>query len=159
MMDFVFIVMRRCAVDELKKEFKALSNIHWIISFCTFDESDNEYRSERISEYSLGFVNGTWYAMQEQQSKIEQLQAELSQQNVQLMHASQNVQTLSRANEYLDIEREKLREEKEVLEKEKKDALSLIEQAEEGYYGFSKDGGDTDSLARDIKKAFRGENE
>ena len=45
----------------------------------------------------------------------------------------------------------------EQLEKEKKDVLSLIKQAEEGYYGFSKEGGDTDSLARDIKKSLRGE--
>ncbi|OTG85844.1 hypothetical protein B9T31_09625 [Acinetobacter sp. ANC 4558] len=59
-------------MGELRQKFEALGNIKHVVSACTFDESDNEYRSERLPEYSQGFINGAWYVFQEQQSKIDQ---------------------------------------------------------------------------------------
>ena len=45
----------------------------------------------------------------------------------------------------------------ERLEKQVEAALACIDQAKDGYYGFSSEGGDTDNLAKDLEKALRGE--
>lgn len=57
--------------NEMRSEFEKLGNVKPVISACTFDETIDEYRSSKLPEYSLGFVNGAWYAFQEQQKKID----------------------------------------------------------------------------------------
>lgn len=47
----------------------------------------------------------------------------------------------------------------ERLEKQVEAALACIDQAKDGYYGFSSEGGDTDNLVKDLEKALRGAND
>ncbi|MHA3098421.1 hypothetical protein [Acinetobacter brisouii] len=50
--------------------FEKTSNIKHFINLCAFDSDQDEYTSERLPEYSLGFINGAWWMWQEQQKLI-----------------------------------------------------------------------------------------
>ena len=47
-------------------------------------------------------------------------------------------------------------QEKNKLQKRINEALVCVDQAKDGFYGFSCDGGDTDNLAKHLEKALRG---
>ena len=66
-------------MGELNKQFEALPLIYQLMddSF-VFVEATQEYTRKNHTEHRLliATVNGAWYAFQEQQSKIEQLEKE-----------------------------------------------------------------------------------
>lgn len=50
-------------------------------------------------------------------------------------------------------------QEKNKLQKRINEALVCVDQAKDGFYGFSCEGGDTDNLAKHLEKALRGAND
>ena len=50
-------------------------------------------------------------------------------------------------------------QEKNKLQKRINEALVCVDQAKDGFYGFSCEGGDTDNLAKHLEKALRGDND
>ena len=56
-----------------REQFEKLPSIKPVISACTFDEEINEYKSTKLPDYSLGFVNGSWYTWQERQKTLIKL--------------------------------------------------------------------------------------
>lgn len=61
-------------MNNLREEFEKLSNIKCFINIFEFDEVANEYKyknGKNIGDHTLGFINGGWYAFQEQQKKID----------------------------------------------------------------------------------------
>ena len=59
---------------KMRSEFEKLSNIKCFINIFEFDESYNEYKykiGKNIGDHTLGFINGAYYAFQEQQKKLD----------------------------------------------------------------------------------------
>ena len=56
-----------------REQFEKLPHISLVIGFLKFSEDSNDYIriDDRIDSYALGLVNGAWYAFQEQQKKID----------------------------------------------------------------------------------------
>ena len=67
-------------MDKCREAFESKGNIKIFVKLCVFDDSINEYSSEKLHDYTLGFINGAWWAWQEQQKRID----ELSQENKKL---------------------------------------------------------------------------
>jgi len=79
-----------------------------------------------------------WNAWQEQQAIINDLKAQLE--NMEQCYIEKKKQV-------------------EGLQKRIDEALICVDQAKDGFYGFSEEGGDTDNLAKHLEKALRGEHE
>ena len=62
-------------MDKYREAFERKGNIKIFVKLCMFDDSINEYSSDKLHDYTLGFVNGAWWAFQEQQKQIDELQA------------------------------------------------------------------------------------
>lgn len=64
-------------IQKLREEFEKLSNIKRWLRFIKFSLALGEYiESDRsIPEYTLGFINGAWYAFQKQQKQINEIKA------------------------------------------------------------------------------------
>ena len=64
-------------MNELRKQFEALPEIKQGLRHCHYNESTNDYHAdvahEETHEWHTQFVNGAWYAFQEQQKKIDSL--------------------------------------------------------------------------------------
>ena len=61
-------------MDKYREAFERKGNIKIFVKLCMFDDSINEYSSDKLHDYTLGFVNGAWWAFQEQQKQIDGLQ-------------------------------------------------------------------------------------
>lgn len=61
-------------MSKYREEFEQKGNIKIFVKLCMFDELINEYSSEKLHDYTLGFINGAWWAFQEQQKRIDELQ-------------------------------------------------------------------------------------
>lgn len=103
-------------MGELNKQFEALPLIYQLMddSF-VFVEATQEYTRKNHTEHRLviATVNGAWYAFQEQQSKIEQLEREK--------------QALHNAFVYMDECRKEWHQGFMRLHKQKNEALKIIE--------------------------------
>ena len=66
-------------MTELRKQFEALPEIEKMLIMFYFSGDDNRYKA-REYWYSgrVGFINGAWYAFQEQQKKIDSIKSKLS---------------------------------------------------------------------------------
>lgn len=64
-------------MTELRKQFEGLLEIEQGLRYCHYNESTNDYHAdvahEETHEWHTQFVNGAWYAFQEQQKKIDSL--------------------------------------------------------------------------------------
>ena len=64
-------------MDKVREAFESKGNIKIFVKLCMFVDSINEYSSEKLHDYTLGFINGAWWAWQEQQKRIDDLRAEI----------------------------------------------------------------------------------
>jgi len=64
-------------MDKCREAFEQKGNIKIFVKLCMFDDSINEYSSDKLHDYTLGFINGAWWAFQEQQKRVDKLQAEV----------------------------------------------------------------------------------
>lgn len=64
-------------MTELRKQFEVLPEIEQGLRHCHYNESTNDYHAdvahEETHEWHTQFVNGAWYAFQEQQKRIDSL--------------------------------------------------------------------------------------
>lgn len=61
-------------MTELRKQFEDRSDIKVRLDLCLYDENLGAYRSKSSNEYATAaYLNGAWYAFQEQQKKIDSL--------------------------------------------------------------------------------------
>lgn len=63
-------------MDKCREEFEQKGNIKIFVKLCMFDDSINEYSSDKLHDYTLGFINGAWWAFQEQQKRIDEINQE-----------------------------------------------------------------------------------
>ncbi|MEG1232289.1 MAG: hypothetical protein RSE18_00510 [Acinetobacter sp.] len=60
-------------MTELRKQFEALPEIKSILIMFYFSQEDNKYKATQHWYLDkVGFINGAWYAFQEQQKKIDE---------------------------------------------------------------------------------------
>ena len=64
-------------MDKCREAFERKWNIKIFVKLCIFDDSINEYSSDKLHDYTLGFINGAWWEFQEQQKRVDKLQAEV----------------------------------------------------------------------------------
>lgn len=64
-------------MDKVREDFESKGNIKIFVKLCMFDDSINEYSSDKLHDYTLGFINGAWWAFQEQKKRIDELQARM----------------------------------------------------------------------------------
>ena len=61
-------------IDSNREEFEKLDEVKWILELCEYDSGRNMYDAKaahcEFDEYHTNFVNGAWYAFQEQQKKL-----------------------------------------------------------------------------------------
>lgn len=61
----------------IRDEFEKLQDVKQGLRHCHYNESTNDYHAdiahEETHEWHTQFVNGAWYAFQEQQKKIDEL--------------------------------------------------------------------------------------
>lgn len=61
----------------MREEFEKLDEVKWILDLCEYNSERNMYDAKaahcEFDEYHTNFVNGAWYAFQEQQKKIDKL--------------------------------------------------------------------------------------
>ena len=61
----------------MREEFEKLPEISSILNYydnIVFCEDMNQYKNNRVFwDAEIGFINGAWYAYQEQQAKIDKL--------------------------------------------------------------------------------------
>lgn len=130
-------------MDKSREAFEKLPVIEEIMGddYVMFDE--------RFKKYLCGvganeeYLNGAWMAWQSRQAEVDDLKNLLEKDEYahNLYYENANLQTL-------------------VEEKDKRitEILFVIARAKDGYYGYSKDGGDTDNLVFDLEKALGGNN-
>ena len=53
------------AVEELRAEFEETEIFKGYDNFVIYVHSVNDYRSDRYSDYSMGFLSGAWFMFQE----------------------------------------------------------------------------------------------
>ncbi|WP_149930749.1 hypothetical protein [Acinetobacter soli] len=58
-------------MDKCREAFERKGNIKIFVKLCMFDDSINEYSSDKLHDYTLGFINGAWWAFQEQQKRVD----------------------------------------------------------------------------------------
>lgn len=63
-------------MDKCREAFERKGNIKIFVKLCMFDDLINEYSSDKLHDYTLGFVNGAWWAFREQQKRIDELNQE-----------------------------------------------------------------------------------
>lgn len=51
-------------IEKEREAFEKQGNIRIFVKQCLFDEQLNEYSSKSLHDYTLGFVNGAWWAWQ-----------------------------------------------------------------------------------------------
>lgn len=91
-------------MDKCREAFERKGNIKIFVKLCVFDDSINEYSSDELHEYTLGFVNGAWWAFQEQQKRVDKLQAQLDAALKETQHALRYVEEDMRGNhEFLQM--------------------------------------------------------
>ena len=65
-----------------REEFEKLEDVKQGLRHCHYNESTNDYHAdvahEETHEWHTQFVNGAWYAFQEQQKKIDAIKSKLS---------------------------------------------------------------------------------
>lgn len=89
---------------------------------------------EKLSPVQIVGARKAW---QEQQAIIDNLKAQLN-----------NMEAC-----YIGVKTQAEDQQKRIDE-----ALVCVDQAKDGFYGFSCEGGDTDNLAKHLEKALRGDN-
>jgi hypothetical protein len=95
-------------MSDSRKEFEALDEVQQGLRYCNYNESTNYYHADvphdETHEWHTQFVNGAWYAFQEQQKKIDALELK----NKSIDHSSKEclgAMSLSRANYLKDGEK------------------------------------------------------
>ena len=67
---------------DIREEFEKLEYVKQGLRHCHYNESTNDYHAdiahEETHEWHTQFVNGAWYAFQEQQKKISAIKSKLS---------------------------------------------------------------------------------
>ncbi|MFU8927536.1 hypothetical protein [Acinetobacter puyangensis] len=117
-----------------------------ILNRVCFDENSNSYidlfSDDPVKPFNLGVLNGAWWTWQEQQKRIDEkdfvIQELIKIKEQQLKKLQENLIRLADQEKRIDA------------------ALSIVDQAKDGYYGFSSEGGDTDNLASHLENALRG---
>lgn len=60
---------------DIREEFEKLEDVKQGLRHCHYNESTNDYHAdiahEETHEWHTQFVNGAWYAFQEQQKKVD----------------------------------------------------------------------------------------
>lgn len=51
-------------IQKEREAFEKQGNIRIFVKQCLFDEQLNEYSSKSLHDYTLGFINGAWWAWQ-----------------------------------------------------------------------------------------------
>lgn len=60
-------------MNKIRKQFEDRSDIKVRLDLCLYDENLGAYRSKSSKEYATAaYLNGAWYAFQEQQKKIDE---------------------------------------------------------------------------------------
>lgn len=76
---------------DIREEFEKLEDVKQGLRHCHYNESTNDYHAdvahEETHEWHTQFVNGAWYAFQEQQKKIDDVFLE----NAKLKHVIDQV--------------------------------------------------------------------
>ncbi|MEG1089825.1 MAG: hypothetical protein RSE38_00785 [Acinetobacter sp.] len=66
----------------IREEFEKLEDVKQGLRHCHYNGSTNDYHAdvahEETHEWHTQFVNGAWYAFQEQQKKIDAIKSKLS---------------------------------------------------------------------------------
>ena len=101
---------------------------------------------------------------QGQQAIIDSLKAQLNNMEACYIGVKKQADELQKTNISLEAglrknskNKQKLLGKNIELQKRIDAALVCVDQAKDGFYGFSCDGGDTDNLAKHLEKALRGE--
>ncbi|MDC5195539.1 hypothetical protein OHW50_00260 [Acinetobacter baumannii] len=70
---------KKALQEQFKAEVEASgTSLTHILKMCEFDEVSNDFRSDKVHDYSIGCLNGAWWMFQRQQAKVEELQKQLS---------------------------------------------------------------------------------
>ena len=131
--------------DGLTDELEQLGK-HRQAQLVAWDIEQNE------SDYEFYF-NAAW---QEQQAKIDELQKQNAWLSDVAERENKRANNLQQDKTSTTILLGKTIQEKNELQKRIDEALVCVDQAKDGFYGFSCDGGDTDNLAKHLEKALRG---
>ncbi|MFW1776599.1 hypothetical protein ACG9XQ_05595 [Acinetobacter baumannii] len=68
---------KKTLLEQFKAEVEASgTSLTHILKMCEFDEVSNDFKSDKVHDYSIGCLNGAWWMFQRQQAKVEELQQE-----------------------------------------------------------------------------------
>src|SRR5690606_39198827 len=128
-----------------------------------FDDCHEEHNKRNSSMYRWQFP---LRVLKEQQAIIDQLNSVLEEGTKEWLQAIELGTYFENVAKPLKEENNRLKAQLNDMEvcyikkkKQLEEALVCVDQAKDGYYGFSNEGGDTDNLVKDLEKALRGAND
>ncbi|HEO1775954.1 TPA: hypothetical protein VAM24_003824 [Acinetobacter baumannii] len=100
---------KKALLEQFKAEVEASgTSLTHILKMCEFDEVGNDFRSDKVHDYSIGCLNGAWWMFQRQQAKVEELQKQFDQHDKLLLQRNKDVQELYDINAKHGVEKAEL---------------------------------------------------